>query len=141
VLKDFKLKIYDSTQTEIERTIYIQNPQNDLENYNGASKELELAKIYRKVPVWFSKPNQKNSQILIAYMKLREQKTPVTFFELEKTCQRFLNFRSIYQGMKTISERNNAKVFDEVGKIISLWEPRKSFVEKEYEKYLRSNKG
>jgi hypothetical protein len=141
VVEDFKIKIYDSTQTEIERTINVQNSQSDSENYSGTSKEFELAKIYKKVPVWFSKSNQKNSQILIAYMKLREEKTPVTFFELEKTCQRISNFRSIYQGMKTISERNNAKVFDEVGKIISLWDPGKSFVEKEYEKYLRRNKG
>ena len=64
-------------------------------------------------------------------MKLREQKTPVTFFELEKACERIANFRSSYQAMKTISERNNAKVFDEVGRIISLWEPGKSFIEKE----------
>lgn len=141
VLEDFKIKVYDSTQTEIQRTIYVQSPQNDSDNYSVTSKELELSKIYKKVPVWFNKPNQKNSQILITYMKLREEKTPVTFFELEKACQRISNFRSSYQAMKTISERNNAKVFDEVGKIISLWEPGKSFVEKEYERYLRRNSG
>ena len=141
VLEDFKIKIYDSTQTEIQQTIYVQNPQNDSNNYSGSLKELELAKIYKKVPVWFEKPNQKNSKILINYMKLREQKTPVTFFELEKACERIVNFRSSYQAMKMISERNNAKVFDEVGRIISLWEPGKSFVEKEYEKYLRRNNG
>lgn len=141
VLENFKIKIYDSTQTEIERTIYVQNPQIDSENYNRTTKEIELAKIYKKVPVWFNKPNQKNSQILINYMKLREQKTPVTFFELEKSCERIANFRSSYQAMKTISERNNAKVFDEVGRIISLWEPGKSFVEKEYERFLRRNRG
>jgi hypothetical protein len=141
VLEDFKIKVYDSTQTEIQRTIFVQSPQNDSDNYNGTSKELELAKIYKKVPVWFNKPNQKNSQILINYMKLRDQKTPVTFFELEKACERIKNFRSSYQAMKTISERNNAKVFDEVGRIISLWEPGKSFVEKEYEKFKRRNIG
>lgn len=138
VLEDFKIKVYDSTQTEIQRTIYVQNRQDGSENYNGTSKEIELAKIHKKVPVWFKKPHQKNSQILINYMKLREQKTPVTFFELEKACNKIQNFRSSYQGMKTISERNNAKVFDEVGKIISLWEPTRSFVEKEYERYLRT---
>ena len=74
VLVDFKVKIYDSTQTEIQRTIFVQNPQNSSDDYNGTSKEIELAKIYKKVPVWFNKPNQKNSQILINYMKLREQK-------------------------------------------------------------------
>jgi len=141
VLEDFKIKVYDSTQTEIQQTIYVQNPQNNSDNYSGTSKELELAKIYKKVPVWFNKPSQKNSQILINYMKLREQKTPVTFFELEKACERIANFRSSYQAMKTISERNNAKVFDEIGRIISLWEPGKSFVEKEYERYLRRNNG
>jgi len=141
VLVDFKVKIYDSTQTEIQRTIFVQNPQNSSDDYNGTSKEIELAKIYKKVPVWFEKPHQKNSQILINYMKLREQKTPVTFFELEKACERVSNFRSSYQAMKTISERNNAKVFDEVGRIISLWEPGKSFVEKEYERYLKRNAG
>ena len=139
VLEDFKIKIYDSTQMERQQTNYVQRPQNSAENYNGTSKELELAKIYKKVPVWFNKPYQKNSQILINYMKLREQKTPVTFFELEKACERIENFRSSYQAMKTISEKNNAKVFDEVGRIISLWQPGKSFIEKEYEKYLKRN--
>lgn len=141
VLEDIKIKVYDSTQTEIQKTIYVQNPANGSDNYNGTSKELELAKIYKKVPVWFNKPNQKNSQILINYMKLREEKTPVTIFELEKACERIRNFSSSYHAMKNISERNNAKVFDEVGRIISLWEPAKSFVEKEYEKYLRRNGG
>lgn len=139
VLEDFELKVYDSTQTEIPRAIYVESPPNVSKNYNGTLKELELAKIYKKVPVWFNKPNQKNSQILINYMKLREQKTPVTFFELEKACGSIGNFRSSYQAMKMISERNNAKVFDEVGRIISLWEPGKSFVEKEYQKYLKRN--
>tara|TARA_R110001583_G_scaffold194880_2_gene367442 strand:+ start:2430 stop:3479 length:1050 start_codon:yes stop_codon:yes gene_type:complete len=139
VLGNFKVKIYDSTQTEIQRTIYVQNSQNNSENYNGTSKENELEKIYRKVPIWFDKPNQKNSQILINYMKLREQKTPVMYFELEKSCERIKNFYGSYQGMKRISERNNAKVFDEVGRIITLWEPAKSFIEMEYEKYLKRN--
>lgn len=139
VLEDFKIKIYNSSQiqTEAQHTIYVQSPRNSSENYDGTSKEMELAKIHKKVPVWFNKPDQKNSQILLNYLKLRAQKTPVTFFELEKACERIENFRSSYQGMKTISERNNAKVFDEVGKIISLWEPVKNFVEKEYEKYLQ----
>lgn len=139
VLEDFKVKIYNSSQThtEIQHTIYVQSPRNTSENYDGTSKEIELAKIFKKVPVWFNKPNQKNSQILLNYLRLREQKTPVTFYELEKSCERIENFRSSYQAMKTISEKNNAKVFDEVGRIISLWEPGKDFVENEYEKYLQ----
>lgn len=141
VLEDFKVKIYDSTQTqtEVQRTIYVQSPKIDNENYSGNTKENELAKIYKKVPVWFNKPHQKNSQILINYMKLREQKTPVTFFELESACERITNFRSSYQAMKAISDRNNAKVFDQAGQIISLWEPGKNFIEKEYERYVKRN--
>lgn len=134
------MKIYDSAQTEVQKTIYLQSSiPKDSSNYNGTLHEQELDKIYRKVPVWFDKPNQKNSQILINYMKLREQKTPVTFYELEKACERIPNFRSSYQAMKEISDRNNAKVFDQVGRIISLWEPGKSFVEKEYERYVKRN--
>lgn len=140
ILEDFKIKVYDSTQVEVQKHTYVPIPQDKTNNHNGTLQELELAKIYKKVPVWFNKPNQKNSKILINYMKLREQKTPVTFFELEKACERIINFRSSYQAMKMISERNNAKVFDEVGRIISLWEPAKSFVEKEYERYLRRNR-
>lgn len=137
VLEKFNVKIYDSTKTEIHTKSSIHIPKNGLDIYNETSKEAELAKIHKKIPIWFSKPYQKNSQILIKFMKLREHKTPVTFFELEKACERIENFRNSYQGMKTISERNNAKVFDEVGRIVSLWEPTRSFVEKEYEKYLR----
>lgn len=143
VLEDFKIKIYDSTETktEIQHTIYVQSPQNGSENYYGTSKEKELAKIYKKVPVWFAKPHQKNSQILINFMKLREQKTPVTIFEFEEACKNIEYYKNSYSQMKAISERNNAKIFDEVGHIISLWEPAKSFVEKEYEKYLKRNSG
>tara|TARA_R110002051_G_scaffold218896_1_gene282760 strand:+ start:32699 stop:33751 length:1053 start_codon:yes stop_codon:yes gene_type:complete len=139
VLEDFKVKIYDSRKTEIQRPIYVPSAHYVPENNNGSTNEIELAKIFKKVPVWFNKPDQKNSQILITFMKLREQKTPVTFFELEKACERIPNFRNSYQAMKTISKKNNAKVFDEVGRIISLWEPGRSFVEKEYERYLRRN--
>jgi len=141
VLEDFKIKIYDSNQpqTELQRTVYTPNPIYRSDNYKGTAKEKELAKIYKKVPVWFNKPYQKNSQILINFMKLREQKTPVTFFELEKSCQGIDNFRSSYQAMKTISEKNKAKVFEEVGRIITLWELGRSFIEQEYEKYQRHN--
>lgn len=122
VLENVSIKIYDTTQKflETQKTIYVQKPQYNLKNVNLNSKEIELAKIYKKVPVWFNKPYQKNSQILINFLNLREQKTPVTIFELEKSCDRIENFRSSYQAMKTISERNNAKVFDEVGRIITL---------------------
>lgn len=48
VLEDFKIKIYDSTQTEAQRTIYVQSPQSDSGSYNGTIKEIELAKIYKK---------------------------------------------------------------------------------------------
>ncbi|WP_157941189.1 hypothetical protein [Arenibacter catalasegens] len=141
VLIDFMIKIYDpnEVQHEVQRTDYTPKATYHSDNYTGTTKEKELAKIYKKVPVWFNKPYQKNSQILINYMKLREQKTPVTFFELEKACQGIDNFRSSYQAMKTISEKNNAKVFDEVGRIIKLWELGRSFVEQEYEKYKRHN--
>ena len=141
VLENFKIKIYDSTQIEIKRSFTVPINQKLSDNYNGTIKENELVKIHRKVPVWFNKPHQKNSQILINYMKLREQKSTVTFYDLEKACKQVINFRSSYQAMKTISEKNNAKVFDEVGHIISLWEPGKSFVEKEYENYIKRNNG
>ena len=141
VLENFKIKVYDSTQIEIQRSNTIAIHQNKSDNYNGTIKENELAKIHKKVPVWFNKPHQKNSQILINYMKLRDQNSTVTFYELEKACKKLINFRNSYQAMKTISEKNNAKVFDEVDQVILLWEPGKSLVESEYEKYLKRNNG
>lgn len=146
VLQKLKIEIIIKSNNLIQQNrnlindrIYL-SPKNSSDNYKGTLNENELEKIYKKVPVWFNKPHQKNSQILINFLKLREKKTAVTIFELEKSCEKIENFKSSYQGMKTISERNNAKVFDEVGHIISLWEPGRNFIEKEYEKHLKNNR-
>lgn len=97
------------------------NSNNNIEN--------EIERVKRKVPKWLGK-EQYNSRILFAYIKLSNfNQLPVKFSDLmnfteidEKT------FLGHYNGMKIITKKNHAKVFEEENKIITLWEPVADFI-------------
>lgn len=42
--------------------------------------------------------------------------------------------------MKSFGAKNHAKVFEESGSKMTLWEPTREFIKKEYEKFLRKGK-
>ena len=108
------------------------NPSNDIEN--------EIERVKRKVPKWLSKPHQYNSRILFAYIKLSMfNQLPVKFHELMNFTEMDEKvFLGHYNGMKIISEKNHAKVFEEENKIITLWQPIANFVLSLYlENYFR----
>lgn len=99
-------------------------------------KKNEVDKIENRIPKWFRNPHQINSKILIAYMELLGDEKSVPFHKLEASCHSIKTFHSNYNQMKIISEKNHAKVFEEAGNRITLWEPTRTFVKKEYEKYV-----
>ncbi len=104
-------------------------------------KKNEIDKIENRIPKWFRNPDQINSKILITYMELLGDGKSVPFHKLETSCRSIKTFQSNYNQMKIIGERNHAKVFEESGYQITLWEPTRNFVKKEYEKYVsRLNK-
>ena len=103
--------------------------------YNNQESE-EVQKVYRKVPRWLNNPSQYNYKILTTYMKLSNNNSmPISLSLLEKNSNIEDNkFTSHFNQMKIISERNHAKVFDEVYGEVKLWEPVAGFVIDLYKK-------
>lgn len=102
-----------------------------------AEKKQEVWKVHSRVPKWFKNPNQYNSQILIAYMNLLGENKSVPLYKLESECRKIKTFKNNYSQMKIISDHNHAKVFEESGGRVTLWEPVRQFVKQEY---LKSKK-
>ncbi len=94
----------------------------------------EIEKVRSKIPNWLKNTDQINSKILINYMELLKQDNSVLYKNLENSCSSIPSFKSNYNQMKTISIKNHAKVFEEVGGVITLWLPVKEFIKVEYEK-------
>ena len=105
------------------------------ENENQESDEVQ--KVHRKVPRWLNNPSQYNYKILTTFMTLSNNNTtPVSVSLLEKHSNIEDNkFTSHFNQMKIISERNHAKVFDEVYGEVRLWEPVAIFIIELYTKH------
>ena len=106
----------------------------------GILQEKEITKVKRKIPSWFSKPNQLNHKILVSYLKLSNKNTKsvkiedlINILEMNDNQKIIENFRQ----MKTMSEKNHGKVFTEEDGFISLWNPVSNFIVEEYEKLLK----
>jgi hypothetical protein len=98
-------------------------------------KRQEIWKVQTRVPKWFNNPHQINSKILVAYMELLGEHNSVPLYKLETACRSIKTFQSNYNQMKHFGERNHAKVFEEAGEQVSLWEPVRNFVKKEFRNY------
>lgn len=141
-------KIYDEIESMIEAYVLkiIAEIQNDDEIILDKKLKIaiiknnqanEIYKIHRKIPKWFKNPEQKNSQILIAFLKLAiiEKRENIKIDELERQVKHITNFQSSFKAMCEIYPNNNAKVFDitENGEIV-LWKPISEFILEEYQK-------
>lgn len=149
-LEDFSFIIYENLFREEYREEELQKKELDPLNIRSdepkrnfildGEKKNELHKIEKRIPKWLRNPHQINSRILIAYMKLLGDGKSVPYYKLEASCRSIKTFQNNYNQMKSFGERNHAKVFEEAGLLITLWEPSREFVTKEYEKFkLRSN--
>ncbi len=100
----------------------------------------EIERVEKRVPIWFKKPDQFNSQILISFLELQGKKRFVSLSDLEKACSGIKTFKANFVAMKIIAPHNNGKVFDENDKSeITLWEPVEEYIMKEYNKYLQKS--
>ena len=105
---------------------------------NIISREIE--RVENRVPGWFKKPYQFNSQILISFLELQEKKGFVNLADLEKACSGIKTFKPNFDAMINITPHNSGKVFDEKEKNeIILWAPVEEFIKKEYNKYLQKD--
>ena len=100
-------------------------------------KQQEIWKVERRIPRWFKKPYQYNTQILVAFMKLLGDGKSVSYFDLQTACRQIKTFEGNYNQMKNFGISNHAKVFEEAGGRITLWEPVREFVKNEYIKSKR----
>ena len=101
------------------------------------SEEEEIKRLKRKIPSWFSKPNQYNHKILVAYLEASNlNKHAITIDELEKASNLSdqHKFKTNFNQMKIISNKNHGKVFSELNGIITLWDPMAEFIVDEYKK-------
>ena len=104
---------------------------------SARTEEEEITRIKKKIPLWFSKPNQYNHKILVAYLKLsNNNEIPVSLIDLERECglDNSYKFNSNFSQMKMISYKNHGKVFTEENGVVTLWEPLSSFIVDEYER-------
>lgn len=110
-------------------------------DYNSNKREIEISKIGKKVPSWFSKPNLICSQILINFFDLKKDNNSVSYEILENTCKNIKTFKSNFDQMKNFGEKNHGKVFEKVGSMVTLWEPVREIIETEYKIYKQKNDG
>lgn len=100
-------------------------------------KEFEIDKVNRKLPKWFRNPNFICSQILINFLKLEHEVGSVDYDSLSQNCSNIKTFKSNFAQMINLGEKNHGKVFEKFDSLITLWNPVKENVIKEYENYLK----
>ncbi|WP_321276727.1 hypothetical protein [Thiomicrorhabdus indica] len=100
--------------------------------------QAEVNKVKRRLKMW-AKPDrqsQYNSQILNAFLKLSASNSRnVTEQNLSGFLGNPVWFTQNFNQMKSISDRNHGKVFEEIGSAINIWEPIKPHVS-EYQKQV-----
>ncbi len=99
----------------------------------------EINKVGRRLKLWAKRPNQINSKILNAFLKLeRSGISIITENNLKNELLEEKSFASNFAQMKIIAEKNHGKVFDQYGENIVLWPPVISDI-REYEKVVFRN--
>ncbi len=102
-------------------------------NVSSESSDLkyqdEIDKVKRKVPKWMKKTQQYNYHILKSFMDISDNNSyRVSVDELKEYADIGESFLANYNNLKTISEKNHAKVFDEINREVELWEPIAEFI-------------
>jgi len=126
ILEDNLLSIMSNIkylQTEINNFKFKKKKK---KKFDTEIEEIEIEKVKRKVPLWLNKKNQFNYKILKTFMDLSNNNSHyVNVATLESHCgiNDSKKFLSNYNLLKTISEKNHGKVFQEKNGQISLWNP------------------
>jgi len=96
----------------------------------------EINKVSRRLKLWAKRPNQINSKILNAFLKLeRSGVSVITENNLRNELSEEKSFESNFAQMKIIAEKNHGKVFEQYGENIVLWPPVVSNI-REYERVI-----
>ena len=93
------------------------------------SEASEVNKVKRRLKLWAKRPNQINHQILRAYLHLQSQgKKEITEEDIEPIVQNEASFSTNLIQMRTISEKNHGKVFEQIGSRLVIWPPVEAYV-------------
>ena len=157
-MKEIVNKIFENAKSAYKESVLIENKimedklltlladirylQNDIENNKYIKKKKkkideekvnnEIEKVKRKVPLWLEKTNQINYKILKTFMNLSNNNSHyvnITTLESHSKIQDPKKFLANYNLLKTISEKNHAKVFEEKNGQVTLWAPVSDIVE------------
>jgi len=113
---------------------------NELQNsnkkvYHRIKDETEIKlnaieKVKKRVPLWLTRPHQRNYKILVTYMALSENdRHSILLSLLEKNSGLdSKEFTSHYNQMKSFAEKAHGKVFEEENGQVKLWKPIADFV-------------
>lgn len=96
---------------------------------NPSIEANEVNKVARRLKLWVKRPNQINTKILTAFLKLQASEGRVTEQRLRQEVNEDSNFDSNFSQMKIIADRNHGKLFNIENGEIQIWEPVKSHVE------------
>lgn len=137
-LEELLFSIITDTKRVLDEVNSEEKISNEIFSSNRTEEE-EIKRVKRKILSWFSKPNQYNHKILVAYMKLSNKNiNTVSIEELEKEAglKNSKIFISNFNQMKIISYKNHGKVFTEENGIITLWHVIADYIVEKYEKMI-----
>ncbi len=103
-------------------------------------KEIEIDKVFRKLPKWFRNPDYICTRILITFLELEKEFGSVDYDVLSQNCSGIKTFKSNFAQMKNFGEKNHGKVFEQTGSLITFWNPIKKYVVLEYDKHYEGIK-
>ncbi len=112
---------------ELQKTIYTPAVKevNEAEVQSNA-----IAKVKKRVPLWLTRPHQKNYKILVTYMELSENDSyPILLSLLENNSGLdSREFISHYNQMKSFADKAHGKIFEEENRQVRLWKPVSEFI-------------
>jgi len=99
--------------------------------------QFEVAKVYRKVPKWFTKPKQINTRILLAFLDLSKNGKYIEIKSVEEKCKEITTFNENLAQLCCYGKKNNAKIFKKQNGLIKLEDEICQFILDCYSEYKK----
>jgi hypothetical protein len=106
------------------------------EKKSSAIEAKEIAKVTSRLKLWAKRPDNFNSNILTAYLRLKRSGVKkITEKCLKNELSKKMPFESNFAQMKIIADKNHGKIFEVYGGVITLWAPIEEQIH-EYERHV-----
>jgi hypothetical protein len=108
----------------------IELAKNESNSNNETTSEIsEVNKVARRLKLWIKRPDQINTKILTAYLRLQKKEEKVTEESLKQEVNEDSNFDSNFTQMKIIADRNHGKLFSIENGEVTIWKPVSQYVD------------